>query len=154
MSPCVMASGTSGNVTTKPPAFLSGVNFAGYSPSQTVNAVNSLRGACLIQGIVVAMMCRKAVTRIPVTESRPKALLWLVDKASSKRPPVDVKIGDLGEYVVGSRVKEATEDERDAVLGAVAAFVMESRRTQAAPGQEGCAGPARGLKNYLPDLRF
>jgi hypothetical protein len=38
-------------------------------------------------------------------------------------------MSDLGEYVEGSRVQGASDHERDASLGAVAAFAMESRLT-------------------------
>jgi hypothetical protein len=97
-------------------------------PGGTVNSVNSLHGACLIQGILVAMMCQqKAAKGIPITEAHPKALLWLVGKATSKRPTADIAMSDLGEYVVGSRVQGASDHERDAVLGAVTAFAMKSR---------------------------
>jgi predicted nuclease with RNAse H fold len=98
------------------------------SPSATVNSVNSLQGACLIQGILVAMMCQQKTAKgIPITEAHPKALLWLVGKATCNCPPVDIAMSDLNEYVVGSRVQGASDHERDAVLGAVAAFAMESR---------------------------
>lgn len=99
-------------------------------PGGTVSSVNSLRGACLIQGIVVAMMCQQKTAKgILITEAHPKALLWLLPgKATSARPPVDVAMSDLGEYVAGSKqLQGATDHERDAVLGAVAAFAMESR---------------------------
>jgi hypothetical protein len=38
-------------------------------------------------------------------------------------------VSAIGEYVEGSKGQAATEHERDAVLGAVAAFAMESRLT-------------------------
>lgn len=98
-------------------------------PGGTVSSVNSLRGACLIQGILVAMMCQRSANGAPITEAHPKALLWLAGKATSARPPVDVAMSDLGEYVVGSKLQGATDHERDAVLGAVAAFAMECRLT-------------------------
>lgn len=93
----------------------------------TVSAVNALRGACLIQGILVAMICQKAGKEIPITESHPKALLWLVGKATCSRPPNELALSDLREYVVGSAIQGASDHERDAVLGAVAAFAMDSR---------------------------
>jgi len=93
------------------------------SPGGTVNSVNSLRGACLIQGILVAMICRNSGNGIPITEAHPKALLWLIGKPN----PVGVTMDDLEEYVLGSEVQGATEHERDAILGAVAAFAMDSR---------------------------
>jgi hypothetical protein len=98
------------------------------SPGGTVSAVNSLRGACLIQGILVAMMCQqRAGNRIPITESHPKALLWQLGKATTEHHPAHVTLSDLTEYVVDDNVSEASEHERDATLGAIAAFAMESR---------------------------
>ena len=92
----------------------------------TVNSVNSLRGACLVQGMLVAMLCRqKSGGELPITEAHPKALLWLLGKGG----PSGVSMGDLGEYVRAEASHGNIEHERDAVLGAVAAFAMESRRT-------------------------
>lgn len=92
-------------------------------PGGTVNAVNSLRGACLVQGMLVAMTCRQGVgCRLPITEAHPKALLWLVRKTA----PAGVTIADVGDYVVGNESEATTEHERDAALGAVSAFAMVS----------------------------
>jgi len=96
----------------------------------TVQSVNSLRGACLIQGMLVGMMCQsKAGDQILLTESHPKALLWLLGKASGGRAVGEVALHDLNDYVVGGRVQGASDHERDAALGAVAAFAMKSRFT-------------------------
>jgi predicted nuclease with RNAse H fold len=96
----------------------------------TVSSVNSLQGACLIQGMLVAMMCRQRFADgILITEAHPKALLWLLGKATSGLPPRGVMMGDLNEYVAGNIVEGASEHERDAVLGAIAVFAMESQRT-------------------------
>jgi predicted nuclease with RNAse H fold len=100
------------------------------SPGGTVGAVNSLRGACLIQGILVAMMCQQKIDkRVSITESHPKALLWLIGKATRERRPSNIALSDLTDYVSGSGMQGASDHERDAVLGAFAAFAMESRRT-------------------------
>lgn len=96
------------------------------SHGATVQSVNSLRGACLIQGLLVAMLCQKK--GIPLTETHPKALLWLLRLANRERPPGKVAIDDLGDYVVGSGLQGASEHERDAVLSAAAAFAMKSRQ--------------------------
>lgn len=95
----------------------------------TVSSVNSLRGACLIQGMLVAIRCRQEKEGIPITEAHPKALLWLLGKATPELHPVNIALVDLYEYVVGCAVKGATDHERDAVLGAVTAFAMMSRLT-------------------------
>jgi predicted nuclease with RNAse H fold len=94
----------------------------------TVQSVNSLPGACSIQGMLVALMCqRRDANAMPMTEAHPKALLWLLDKASIERHHDDIALVDLGDYVVGAGVQGASDHERDAVLGAVAAFAMASR---------------------------
>jgi predicted nuclease with RNAse H fold len=97
-------------------------------PHGTVQHVNSLRGACLIQGMLVAMLCRKRIAKgIPLTETHPKALLWLIRIANRERPPARVATADLNDYVQLSRAEQASEHERDAVLSAVAAFAMDSQ---------------------------
>jgi len=94
----------------------------------TVIPVNALRGACLIQGILVAMPYRRRLTdRALITESHPKALLWLLGKATPERHPRDLTLNDLNEYVVENGVQGASDHERDAALGAVGAFAAESR---------------------------
>jgi hypothetical protein len=80
--------------------------------------------------MLVAMMCRQRFADgILITEAHPKALLWLLGKATSGLPPRGVMMGDLNEYVAGNIVEGASEHERDAVLGAIAVFAMESQRT-------------------------
>jgi len=45
--------------------------------SGTVSHVNSLRGACLVQGVLVARLSRERWPEVPITESHPKALRQL-----------------------------------------------------------------------------
>jgi predicted nuclease with RNAse H fold len=98
------------------------------SASGTVNAVNALRGACVIQGVLIAMLCqRRYGTEMRITEAHPKALLWLTGKASSECRTLDISLSDLSEYILGSRVEGANDHQRDAALGAVAAYYMLSR---------------------------
>jgi len=95
----------------------------------TVNSVNALRGACLIQGVIAAMMCHEAFgAEARITESHPKALLWLLGEATPDRLPANVALSDLNKYVCGAPVRGASEHERDAALGAIAAHAMESRQ--------------------------
>jgi len=89
----------------------------------TVNAVNSMRGACLIQGMMVAMLLRKARSELAITESHPKALLWLLSIATRGNPTSAVALANLGHLVVGE-VIGASDHERDAALGAFTAFAM------------------------------
>jgi len=51
----------------------------------TVQSVNSLRGACLAQGILAAQLLRSRFPNIRITESHPKALLWLMGFANRQR---------------------------------------------------------------------
>jgi len=49
------------------------------SPGGTVQEVNSLRGACLVQGVLAAKAIRDRHAEIRITEAHPKALLFLLD---------------------------------------------------------------------------
>jgi hypothetical protein len=76
------------------------------------------------------MMCRSTTSNgVSITESHPKALLWLLGKATPKHRPAEIALDELGEYVYvdENKIRGASEHERDAVLGAVAAFAMDSR---------------------------
>jgi hypothetical protein len=95
----------------------------------TVNAVNSMRGACLIQGMMTAMILRKQTPKMPITESHPKALLWLLNIATVGNPTSAIALANLNQLVVGD-VSGASDHERDAALGAFTAFSM----TTALPG--------------------
>ena len=95
----------------------------------TVNAVNSMRGACLIQGMMTAMILRKQMPKMPITESHPKALLWLLNIAAGGNPTSAIALASLGQLFVGD-VSGASDHERDAALGAFTAFAM----TTALPG--------------------
>lgn len=68
-----------------------------------VQDVNSLRGACLIQGMLAALELRERYPDLLITEAHPKALLWLY-------PPAKL-------------VEGRSEHERDALLAALAASV-------------------------------
>lgn len=89
----------------------------------TVQQVNSLRGACLAQGIMAAHLLRREVPTLRITESHPKALLWLVGIACKDRPPAQVRIDDCSS-LLGCQLRDLSEHQRDAALGAVAAAAM------------------------------
>jgi predicted nuclease with RNAse H fold len=98
------------------------------TPGGTVQSVNSLRGACLIQGMLVAMMCQEQIAhKFLITEAHPKALLWLLGKSTAGHGPNNIALTDLYGYI-GDRAHGATDHERDAVLGALTAFAMHSRQ--------------------------
>jgi hypothetical protein len=88
-----------------------------------------MRGACLIQGMMTAMILRKQTPKMPITESHPKALLWLLNIATVGNPTSAIALANLNQLVVGD-VSGASDHERDAALGAFTAFSM----TTALPG--------------------
>ncbi|MEQ1813193.1 MAG: hypothetical protein ABL860_01900 [Candidatus Nitrotoga sp.] len=81
------------------------VNAGGHSG--TVNSVNSLRGACLVQGIITARLVATLWPSAIITEAHPKALLRLWEEAEL--------------FVTNYLPPNYTEHERDAALAAVAA---------------------------------
>jgi hypothetical protein len=75
--------------------------------SGTVGHVNSLRGACLVQGILAARQVADSWPSATVTEAHPKALLRVHPAAS--------------EFLAKYLPNAPTEHERDAALAAFAA---------------------------------
>lgn len=80
-------------------------------PSGTVQTANSLKGAVLVQGVMLAQRLRERFPQVPITEAHPKALLraqgfitWQAAAAA-----------------YGLSGHPASEHERDALLAAVAA---------------------------------
>ncbi|MGA0534354.1 MULTISPECIES: DUF429 domain-containing protein [Hansschlegelia] len=80
--------------------------------SGTVQSVNSLKGAVVVQGIMLAMMARKSFPTLPITESHPKALLKALDLRNWD---------DIASTFGLDGPQPRTEHERDALLGSVAA---------------------------------
>ena len=91
--------------------------------SGTVQHVNSLKGACLVQGVLAAYLLRQALPSIRITESHPKALLWLVHVAAATRPVSSISMRALGN-LIRCDAEGLSEHERDAALGAVGAWAM------------------------------
>ncbi len=89
----------------------------------TVQQVNSLRGACLVQGIMTAHLLRSKFPAVRITETHPKALLWLIAVANNSLRAVDVRMSHLAGFISGG-TDNISEHERDAALGAVAAWSM------------------------------
>lgn len=79
----------------------------------SVLAVNSLRGSVLAQGLLLARGLYE-MGKPKITETHPKALLYLLDESKQ-----DGEINQLME-VLGNK----SEDERDAVISAYAAWAM------------------------------
>jgi len=93
------------------------------NPGGTVQSPNSLRGACLVQGALAAHLLRCAVPEVRITESHPKALLWLLALASRKRAEASICIADLCDHISGGSASDS-DHERDAALGALASLAM------------------------------
>lgn len=78
----------------------------------TVNHVNSLRGACLVQGVLVAMLAKDRWPNAKITEAHPKALLSVSTSASS--------------FASGLKSAVLDEHQRDAYLAAYSAFAFST----------------------------
>lgn len=96
------------------------------SPGGTVQQLNSLRGACLVQDPLIAKLLADEFPEISITESHPKALLFMLGLANAEIKPNQVGINDLHQYikVVSGNY---TEHERDSVLGAIASMASVGR---------------------------
>ena len=125
----IVAAGTPLGVGIDAPLWWSGVQGGGRRADErlrkaygirsgTVQSVNSLKGAVLVGGVLLASRVREAFPKVPVTESHPKALLKALDLekdgAFAQRFGVHDAWGD-------------DEHQRDAVIAAVCA-------------REGCRG--------------
>lgn len=86
----------------------------------TVQQVNSLRGACLAQGMLVGVLSRRQTSGVPVSESHPKTMLWLLgyNPAQTGLP----ELPNLFTLPQGQPVAE--EHLRDAALACLSAWAM------------------------------
>ena len=98
------------------------------TPGGTVQQVNSLRGACLVQGPLIAKLLTKQYPGVLITESHPKALLYLLGIAKKEVTPNSITVTDLEEYVRTVN-NSYSEHERDAILGAVTAWAPENTQS-------------------------
>lgn len=89
----------------------------------TVQAVNSLRGACVVQGMLTGVLLRAAFPEVLITESHPKALLWQLRLANRDRHPSGIALVTLSQFVVSSSIGRQ-DHERDAAIGALSAWAM------------------------------
>lgn len=118
----------------------------------TVQHVNSLRGACLVQGVLAAHELRQARPSVAISESHPKAALWLLGIASGNRPCSMVTPTDI--RALRFEKPWPTEHERDAALGALSGWAAVTRPRgwldlhAAEPSDFAPAGP---IFYYLPD---
>ncbi len=100
-----------------------------FRAGSTVQHVNSLQGACLAQGMMAAYLLRNEVPAIRITESHPKALLWLLGIASAERAVAEVRMSHLV-TVIECESSVISDHERDAALGAIAALAMIEKRSR------------------------
>ena len=118
----------------------------------TVQHVNSLRGACLVQGVMAAYELRRLRPAVTISESHPKAALWLSGFASRGRPSSAVQPADVPDLHCDR--PWSTEHERDAALGALPGWAAIIRPPTwvdlLAYEPEGLA-PAGPVSYYLPD---
>lgn len=91
------------------------------SPGGTVQAPNSLRGACLIQGVLTAVLLRRVWPDVIISESHPKAMLWLMGVAKLGTHHNSVGLGQLPHLVRPHRLG-VSDHERDAALSALSAW--------------------------------
>ena len=94
-------------------AFVRKLVCANGGASGTVGHVNSLRGACLVQGVLVARAAVAAWPGVALTEAHPKALLR-IDTASRC-------------FVDRLSTAVSNEHERDAALAAYTAWKFSTR---------------------------
>ena len=83
--------------------------------SGNVGNVNSLRGACLVQGVLAARQIAETWPSAQITEAHPKALLLLHLEAS--------------QFLADNLLAPHLEHERDAALAAYAAWAFAVRLT-------------------------
>lgn len=81
--------------------------------SSTVAHVNSLRGACLVQGVLAAQIAALRWPSAVITEAHPKAL-YCIDLAAK-------------EFITRNLPEAPTDHERDAALAAFSAWAAAER---------------------------
>ena len=84
----------------------------GLAP-KNVQAVNSMWGAVLAQGMLFVARMREAFPGIPVTEAHPKAVLAALSEEERRH--------HFGVYAQLLTNEKASEDRRDAIIAALAA---------------------------------
>jgi len=92
-------------------------------PVSAVMSVNSLQGACLVQGVLAGQLLRNRFPAMPVTEAHPKVLLWLLDVIGPGQRANEVAMSKLSQLAVCDG-EAVSEHIRDAALAAVTAWAM------------------------------
>ena len=115
------------------------------SPGGTVQQLNSLRGACLVQGIAAALLLRRHDARMLITETHPKALLWHLGVAQRDHAPAAVTASDL-RPLMSFNVSPGSEHERDAAISCLASFALHAK----SPGWHDLALTEEGALHLIP----
>ena len=118
----------------------------------TVQHVNSLRGACLAQGMMAAHILRDKMPSLRLTESHPKALLWLLEVATPQRPVREIRIDHLDKFIQCDS-SALCEHERDAAVGAFAAWAMLNQRSgwrNLYTDEDGVFAPVSPIEYWMP----
>ena len=105
------------------------IKFGAKNPGGTVQQLNSLRGACLVQGPLIAKALVEEFPSIAINETHPKALLFMLGLANKQTPPRAISVGDLCKYVQPDTGKYS-EHERDSVLGALSTWASLRHQDQ------------------------
>ncbi len=105
----------------------------------TVQAANSLRGAVLIQGVMVATALRRRWPELPITEAHPKALLKAIWHDASKNGPPWEKIAKRFRLDGREPGHDRRKDKRDALIAAVAAREGAAGRWKCDLAKKRCA---------------
>jgi hypothetical protein len=92
---------------------------------RTVQSVNSLRGACLVQGILAGILLRRQHPTLPLSEAHPKAYLWINGLVHRHRPMATVTLRELAEFHANG--VGGVEHVRDAALAALSAWALVRR---------------------------
>lgn len=88
------------------------IDLGSKNPKSSVLSVNSLQGACLAQGVMIASLLRCEVPKLKITEAHPKAYLKVIDKEKA----LFIQDPEWG--------KDKGSHLRDAALACVAAWHM------------------------------
>lgn len=94
------------------------------APGSTVQTVNSLCGACVAQGVMVASKLRELWPDLRLTEAHPKALLWTTGVAASGNPPGQITLGSLAALFRTPLTLPGVDHVRDAAIAAYCAWAM------------------------------
>jgi hypothetical protein len=94
----------------------------------SVQHVSSLQGACLVQGMLAAMLLRDLYPALPLSESHSKAFLWLTGFATDASPPGTIALSHLPRLLT-SDGRAVSDHERDAALATLSAWAMLTHPT-------------------------